>query len=239
MTISFALPPDAVSNVKKGDHIEPDDVLFSVHSSELITIQIAERLHIKPEAIFHYLSKIIGEEITKGDILAQKKGNLFSHKVVAEHNGLLKEIDHHSGSISLLVANNEQNGKKAGFRGDVEDINDNKISINIKNGVAIHVKNISGNGAGEIFYFESEGMYFSTSQEDLENKIIFIQEIKQHIAAKCEALGCVGFIYVKGEVKTDLPTAQFKTDDDYNLTKEKNKKYTIFSLEDKEAIVYD
>lgn len=239
MTISLSVPYDAEIKVTKGDHVEPEDILFSVHSTELTTIQITDRLHIKPEAIFHYLLKIIGEEIKKGDILAQKKGKVFSQKVLAEHNGLLKEIDHHTGSISILVAQDEQDGKIAGFRGDVEDITDNKIIIKIKSGNEFALKQSSGDGAGELFYFNSESMYFGTSQEDLENKIILIEEIKQHIAAKCEALGCTGFLYLTGEVKTDLPAGQIKSKEDYILIKEKKKKYTIFSLDDKKGIVYD
>lgn len=239
MTISLNIPASAEIKVSKGDHIEPNDILFSVHSSALTTIQIADRLHIKPEAIFHYLSKIIGEEIKKGDIIAEKKGKVFSNKVLAEHTGLLKEIDHHAGSISILVAQEEQDGKLAGFDGDVEDIIDHKIVIKVKNGVEVGLKSASMDGAGELFYFNSESMYFDTNEEDLEHKIILIEEIKQHIAAKCEALGCAGFLYLAGSVETDLPAGQLKNREDYILLKEKKKKYTIFSLDDKKVIVYD
>ncbi|HLL60620.1 MAG TPA: hypothetical protein VK338_02795, partial [Candidatus Nitrosocosmicus sp.] len=116
---------------------------------------------------------------------------------------------------------------------------DNKINIKIKNGTSVALKNVSSDAYGEIFHFDSESLYFSVTEEDIKNKIICIEELKNHIQAKYNALGSIGFIYLKGDVSSSLPTAQFKTVDDYETIKKTKKKYIIFSVADKTAIVYD
>ncbi|HLL61188.1 MAG TPA: hypothetical protein VK338_05705, partial [Candidatus Nitrosocosmicus sp.] len=103
MNITLTLPKDAELHIKNGDQIDFGDKFFSVYSSELVTINVAEKLHIKPETIFHYLNKIIGEEIKKDEIIALKKNGLMTHKIVSDYNGRLKEIDHHTGAIILNV----------------------------------------------------------------------------------------------------------------------------------------
>jgi hypothetical protein len=66
-----------------------------------------------------------------------------------------------------------------------------------------------------------------------------IEEIKNHIQSKCEALGATGFIFLKGSVETDLPWCKVKTIDDYKEVSKLHKKYSLFSIDEKKGIVYD
>lgn len=239
MTITLTLPKEAELKVKAGDKIEIGDALYSVYSSELVTIDIATKLHIQPDSIFHHLNKIIGEEIKKDDILAQRKGKLFSHKVVSEYQGTLKEIDHHKGTIILNTFNESQQEFSASFQGTVDSIENNHLKVSVKNGTEIPLKDVTMDGSGDLYLFHDEALFFSATEEEIDKSVIVIEEIKTHIQAKCEALGCNGFLYLKGDITSDLPTARFKTEEDYNKIISSKKKHIIFSMEDKKAIVYD
>jgi len=238
MVITLSLPKDVEIKVKKGDVINFSDPLYQVRANKEIKINVAEKLEIKPEEIFRYITKVIGEEVKKGELLAKKKGLLGAKKIYSDCDGVIKEINHKTGEILLMTALNKQKLVRANFKGVVEGIGKNQLKIGLEGGTEFSLKEVNQDGGGEVFYFKDESFFFRVTEEEIRNKIIIIEELKKHIEAKCEALGCAGFLFLKGELPQDLPAGKIKNVGDYQKICELKKKYVIFSKEDKKAIVY-
>lgn len=248
MLITLTLPNNAIVKVKQGDQVTFGDRLYQIiNKKDEIKLNIAKNLHIQPQHIFRYLQKMIGEEIKKGETIAKKKGVLATKKLVSQYEGLLKEIDHQTGEITLSVSpsenqidNTQAKIVDSNFKGILASVGKEEISIEVVGeGKKIDLKEINRDGAGEIFHFKDAGFYFTIGEDQIREKIIAIEELKSHIEAKCEALGGGGFIFLKGEVSTELPAAKIKNIDDYHHLVTSGKKYIIFSKKERVAIIYD
>jgi hypothetical protein len=67
--------------VRKGDKVKPLDVIAEVsHSTEHVWLDLAKGLGIAPERVPHVLQVPIGDQVTKGDVLAGPIG--FARRVV-------------------------------------------------------------------------------------------------------------------------------------------------------------
>ncbi len=239
MIITLTLPKNAHLKAKKGEIINFGDPLYEIETCQEIIINIVDKLGIKPENIFRYVVKIIGEQVKKGELLAKKKELIRTKKIYSDYNGLIREINHQTGEVLLAVDINDQKIIRSNFKGVIDDIRKNQLKIKIENGKEFELKDINQNGGGEVFYFKEESFFFSISEEQIENKIIVVENLKAHIEAKCEALDCSGFLFLGGNLPTNLPAAKIKNIDDYQQIVKLEKKYTFFSKEDKMGIVYD
>lgn len=240
MTIKLSLPPDVVIKPKKGDAVNFGDPLYEYSFSKKITINIAQKLGIKPDNIFQYLVKIIGEPIRKGELLAVKKSFFSPKKIYSSYDGIIKDINHQTGEV--IIMSNKDCQKKvivANFKGVIEDFNQTYLKIKIKEGKPFFLKEINQDGGGESYYFQSENSFFRLNEEEITDKIIIIENLKLIIEVKCEALGAKGFVFLKGQPSTNLPWAKIKNIDDYQKLYQLKKKYVIFSKRDKIAVVYD
>lgn len=246
MTITIKIPDKARVLVSVGDKIEPEMPLFEQTKKKIITISISEKLKVKPEAIFRYLNKIIGEEVQKGEVLASKKGMFKTHKIFSTHEALIKEISHITGEITLLVDDETVEADTTstqnalfGLKGVVEKIDQTTITVSLKGADAVNVKNVTADCAAELFYFINEGLYFTANEDELKNKLVIIENLKPHVEVKCEALGCVGFLYLTGHPTTDLPSAALTKKEEYDTMVSLGKKYGAFTITDSLVAVYN
>ncbi len=239
MITTLILPINAHLKVKKGDTVNFGDPLYEIESRKEVKINIADKLGIKPENIFRYVVKIIGEEVKKGELIAKKKELIRTKKIYSEHDGLIKEVNHQTGEILLVIDLNDKKIINSSFRGLINDVGKNQLKFKIENGKEFELKEINQDGGGEVFYFKKESLFFSVNEDQVKNKIVVIENLKSHIAAKCEALDCVGFLFLKGDLPTNLPGARVKNIEDYQEIIKLEKKYAFFSKENKTGIMYD
>lgn len=245
MTLTIKIPLRAQVLVSKGDKIEPGTPLFEQKNKKNITVNIAEKLKIKPDLIFRYLDKIIGEDVQKGEILASKKGMFKTRKVLSTHEAIIKEVSHITGEITLLIDDDSESHPNvlentvSGLKGTIERIDATTITIALKGAEAYPVKNVTADYAAELFYFTNDGLYFTANEDQLKNKLVVIDELKAHIEVKCEALGCVGFLYLSGKPTTQLPSASFIKKDVYDTMIRQSKKYGAFTTTDSLVAVYN
>lgn len=238
MIITLTLPKNAHLKVKKGEMIDFGDPLYAVASRQEIKINIAERLAVKPEDIFRHVVKVIGERVKKGELIAKKKKLLKTDKIYSDYDGVIKEINHQTGEILLTTDKDGQDIIPSYFEGLVEQIGRNQLKIEVENGKEFELKEINADGGGEIFYFKEEALFFSITEEQIRNKIIVLEKLKSHIEAKGEALGCSGFVLLIGKLPSSLPAAKIKKIDDYQRIIQLNRKYVIYSKNDKKVAVY-
>jgi len=266
MIITLALPKNAHFKIRKGVTINFGDPLYEVETRQETRINIAEKLRVKPEDIFRHVVKVIGEKVKKGELIAKKKNILKTDKIYSDADGLIKEINHQTGEI-VLVADLAVCGDKkiitANFKGIIEDIkkkltlnqsaesaddlglprtdlrSGSWVKIKIENGIEFELKDINSDGGGEVFYFKEESFFFRITEDQIKNKIIVLPNLKSHMEAKCEALGCSGFVLLTGKLPTNLPSAKIKNINDYQRIIQLNCRYVIYSKKDKTGIVYD
>lgn len=243
MDITLTLPEKIDHSLKVGDSIDFGDKFYSSAVQETVTVNVADKLGVKSETIFRYLTKIIGENVSKGELLASKKGMLTTKKIHAPVSGVIREISHASGSILLskTEASLAKNGAtvRAQFRGKIKETKQNLLVVSVENAKRIELKTVTADGYGQVFYFTDESFYFTSHEREINEKVIVISELKSHIAVKCEALGAQSFLYLATKMQQDIPSAAFATVADYDTIIHLKRNNVIFSKHDKIALFYD
>ncbi len=180
---------------------------------EEVNVSIAKNLNVSPEKIFHYLKKFVGESIEKDEIIAINKGMFTTKKIISKYSGLIKEINHFNGSITILSKTEVENTVNSFFKGKVVKIKKNELSVEVGKGEQFPAKNISQNFGGKTFYVDKNLNFYT---ENVFNSIVVCEDITSYYRSKAEALGCKGFLSLS-KLSDDLetPFAQFKNINDY------------------------
>ncbi|GIW64555.1 MAG: hypothetical protein KatS3mg092_0488 [Patescibacteria group bacterium] len=222
MIIQYPLPEEAELIVKKGDKIDFSTCLFENNQIEKIEINIAAKLSVNPKKIFHYLKKLVGEEIKKDDILAIKEGFFSSKKFLSPVDGIITEINHDQGSIIIKTNSDKKEKYLSIFKGTVDNIEKNFLKIKLNKGQSFSVKNKSDEFGGEIFIYNNQ-LFYNLKTEDVEEKIIISESLSSFEQIKLEALGVKSFVTLKSlPENTDLKSVLLKNIDDLKkITKEK------------------
>lgn len=101
--ISLTLPPDSTVKVHPGDTITFDTEIAQTAQAPTTsqTIPIADSLKFSPSKVFKHLKKNIGDKIQKGDVIATKDAVFATKKFIADADGVLTGVNHHSGEITI------------------------------------------------------------------------------------------------------------------------------------------
>lgn len=235
MIINIAIEPETKVLVKEKEKIELNQPLWEYSEIKNIEIDIAHQLKIKPNNIFDYLKKFINDEIKENEIIAEKKTIFSKIKILAPHNGFIKEINHESGIIifSSVI-------KKSLFpsflNGEVEKINQKEIRIKIADGNEYAIKKNKMNNyfGGEVFYFKDN--HFNAL--DVKNKIMVVKKLNPLDQIKSEALGVKGFVSLNEKAEeSDTPIFIIKDLNDFNKI-EKQKKSTCIILKNDTKLIF-
>lgn len=199
--------------LKENQEVDFETPFLQKKTEEEVNISIAKNLGVSPEKIFHYLKKFVGEVIEKDETIAINKGVFTTKKVISKYSGLIKEINHSDGSITILSRTETENTINSFFKGKVEKIKKNEISIEVGKGEEYPGKNIEQNFGGKTFY-ANENLDFNS--ENIFNSIVVCENITPYYKAKAEALGCKGFLSLsKLADDSDILNAQLKNINDY------------------------
>lgn len=195
---------------------------------EDVNIFISKNLKVAPEKIFHYLKKFVGETIEKDEIIAINQGIFSTKKIVSKYSGLIKEINHSNGSITISSKTGVENTINSYFKGKVKKIKKDALSVEVDKGEEFSIKNIDHNFGGKTFYLDEKSDFCS---ENVFNSIVVCEDITPYYKAKAEALGCLGFLSLsKLSEETGILFAQIKNIEDYKkITKTKFPYCTLLS----------
>ena len=238
MNIFLSVPKNGRILVKAGQKIDFETKIFEITKTVDVRVDLKKNLGISPQDVFSYLKKFIGEKIKKGDILASKKGLFSTKKIKSEWDGILKEIDHNLGILTIETTELEEEKKPffSPISGEVEKIEKNGVIIKISKKEEIKLKEEAKEIFGaKIFILENEN---EINVENVENKLIVAQEINSIYQTKFEALGAKGFLTIKKlSQKTDLPFFQFKNLED--IEKIKKNWYCFVDKNSSKIIFYE
>lgn len=220
--------------LKEDQSVDFDTPFLEKKVEEEIKISVAQRLGVPSQKIFLYLKKFVGESIEKGDIIALRKGFFSNKKIYSKYSGLIKEINHFDGSITILSRTKIDNTIKAFFKGKVNKINKKEAIIEIEKGEQFQAKNVNQNFGGQTFYSDINTSFLS---ENLLGSVVVCDNMITYQKTKAEALGCHGFLSLtKLTEESDFPCGQFKNINDYK--KAIKAKFTYCTLVSESSMIY-
>ncbi|MFA6533204.1 MAG: hypothetical protein WCT22_04380 [Patescibacteria group bacterium] len=213
MLISIPISVSDHCLLKEDQVVDFETPFLQKKVEEEVNISIAKNLNVSPQKIFHYLKKFVGESIEKDETIAVNKGMFTTKKIVSKYSGLIKEINHSNGSITILSKTEVENTVNSFFKGKVAKIKKNELSIEVGKGEQFPLKNISQNFGGKTFYADKSSDFYT---ENISNSIVVCENITSYYKSKAEALGCNGFLSLS-KLSEDLeaPFAQLKNINDY------------------------
>lgn len=199
--------------LKEDQVVDFDTPFLQKKVEEEVNVSIAKSLNVSPQKIFHYLKKFVGESIEKDEIIAVNKGMFTTKKIVSKYSGLIKEINHSNGSITILSKTEVENTINSFFKGKIAKIKKNEMSIEVGKGEQFPAKNTNQNFGGKTFYPDNNSDFFT---ENVSNSIVVCENITSYYKSKAEALGCKGFLSLsKLSEDLDTPFSQLKNINDY------------------------
>lgn len=236
MIITYSFPNDSRPLVKEEDKIDFNTPLLDKKISKEVEILVARELGINPKNIFRYLSKLVGETIKKNEIVASKKSFFSTKKVKSAVDGIIKEINHHEGLLIIESVDQKSTQTLSPFKGKVEKVSKNHIDISLTKGQEFPLKKAKFDFGGEVFYLD-HNTSLNLSSSDIENKIVFSENISSFLQTKTEALGAKGYITLQEPPQqTEIYTVLLKNIDD--IKKINKEKFSYCSIVSKTAKIY-
>lgn len=111
-------------NVQAGQQVRPDEILGSgTISSGFRILNLSMLLSVPPSEVEKYLMRKLNQRIYKGELLASKKGWLFSPKkmVISPTDGVLDFLNNKTGELKIAFLPKKEE-LPAGVFGVVEDV---------------------------------------------------------------------------------------------------------------------
>lgn len=234
MIIDYPIPANTNILVKEDSKLDFNTPLLEKKINTEISVDLAKKLKINPKNIFRYLKKLVGESINKGDLIALNKGIFFKKKFISPYDGIIKEIDHHRGTIIIELIEKEKKQFLSPFKGQVIKITKNSIQIKVGKYQEFSIKKTLNDFGGEILYIDPDTS-INLSADNTEDKIIVAEKINSFIQVKAEALGIKGFVTLQNlPQKTDINSVLLKNIDDFKkIIKNKFSYCIIISKSDK------
>jgi len=236
MTLSIPFPGNGKIVVKEGDDVKIGLPYFELSENDTLKIEVSKMLQVQPGKIFHHIRKLVGEEVKKNDILAEKKGFFSTKKILSPNDGVIREINHNEGVIELSVSSKTNRLLSSFFQGKIKKIDKNELKIEVKSKDEYKVIDPPRFFGGPVRYFKSADA--GMKSEDIEGTMIFALKIDEVFQAKAEALGASGFITLPNKnlpIKTN--TVYLKNEED--IEKILKAKYSLCLVDEKnEKIIF-
>lgn len=165
--------------VKRGDTVKRGDVLLEKEYKKILeSFNINKLLGIKSQEAPEYITRVNGEYIVKGEVLAERltTGGLVVKKIVATQDGVLSLERISEGYLDILSEHVTEE-VKSNLYGKVED-------VNLSESLSIISRAFEFKGATMSNYFEGEGEFMVIGDgksvytqrnitDEVEGKIVF------------------------------------------------------------------
>lgn len=236
MTITFQVSSSNQLLLKAGQEVDFKTPLTKQVYTTDVKVNIAQKLQIPPQNIFIHLTKVVGDEVSKDEVLAKKRTLLSEKNYMSEHTGIIKEINHEEGFLLISTKVKKEKVNYAYFKGEVEEVKKNEVTLKVEKAKVFPAKNISEDFGGGVLFSEKPTLERLT-EEDVASKVLFTDTIKSYNRVKFEVMGILGFVTV-GElvIESGIPHASLKSPADLNEIKELGYPYCLVSK--KNGLIY-
>lgn len=237
MQLIISIPKDSTCLLKLGQKVDFDKPFFESKKSKDVMIPVSKKLGVNSTKIFNHLKKFVGDSITKGELIAQKKGFLGDKSVVSEHDGFIREVNHNDGSLLITAYSSTESQSKTYFKGEVVDVKKDQLILEVGDAKEFIVKNANDNFGGEMLYMKSVDQPMSALE--LTNKIIFTEALTPYLRTKSEALGVKGFVSLKNPPESGINFhAQLKHSEDFSKIMNSGFPYCVVDKQYSKIFVY-
>ncbi len=223
--------------IKPGQKVDFNTSLLKENKRNEIKIQIARKLHIHPSKIFQSLKKVVGDQVVKGELIAEKKSFFSGKKYKSEYDGIIKEVDHVEGLLVLEIDSSEENERKSFFKGRVEEVNKDEIKLVVEKVKEFEGVNASSFFGGEVFYLKNE---YEICEDQVDGKIVVCESLSGINQIKIEALGAIGFVtQFKLHSTIDTPSVQIKEIDSWKEIFHRHLPYCFVDKRKNKVVFYE
>ncbi len=139
---------------------------------------------------------MVGEEVKKDELLAEKKGMFGTKQLISEFTGTIKEINHEDGSVTLEMRTEVNQEEFAYFSGRVTDIQGQVITLEVKEFKEFELKSANRDFGGETLKTTQDGLA-ALNADDVEKKVIVIDDIRPSDIVRLDVLEENGLITLK------------------------------------------
>ena len=232
MILEVPIDPERKLAIKIGDKVDFDTPIYTNKEKSEERIEVAELLAIHPKKIFHHLRKNVGDTVSTGDLLAEKK-SFFSDKKITSHiEGIITEIDHVEG-IVLIETQKETTIEYCWFAGHVVEVAKKQIHIKIGKHETFEAKYVEKDFGGMLW------LLTNPAQTSPQYPVGITEHATEYEVAKLEALGGRGLITsYKYEGGISIPKAELKLKDSYKEIASKDFSYCFAQVHHSTIILY-
>ncbi|MFA9288539.1 MAG: hypothetical protein ACEQSA_01530 [Weeksellaceae bacterium] len=229
MKVPVRVSTDGELLIKVGQIVDFKTPLKRSKSKKHVTVPLADLLKFKPEKIFLLLKKGIGDALRKGEMLAESKTMFSTKQYVSEFDGVLKEIDHETGSIVVEVREGDQETEFCFFSGEVTGIEQDIIELKVNKVQEFPLAENKQYVGSEVFYHFNPTD--TVTDDDIDDKCICTLELSPLDNPKLEALGAKGLItFKKPSILSSIKHLFLKKEEDLHEVMKHQLPYCIVSL---------
>jgi hypothetical protein len=247
MNITFTFPYNGELLIKEGDKVDFETPLYKQQSREEVIIHLAKMLNTSPNKIFQSLKKFVGEPVHKGEVVAEKSSFVTKKKYLSEYEGIMKEINHNQGTVTLEVDTELESTVYSFFAGEVVELKKSekegqklvKVTLKTKHMKQIELKEASALFGGKVVYCKNPEKAQLT-EEDVNFHIVVDDSIPSYEQIKYEALGARAFVTLHTLTEqTEAASAKMKNISDYEKLLEKPLPYCIVDKDENVIYFYE
>lgn len=236
MNIKVKIPEKIKMTITPGQKVDFSTPLGQIEKNKLRSIPLAQILGFEPKHIFHYLKRVIGESIEKNEMLAEYKTLFNTKKYFSEISGILRQIKHDTGIISIEENQKDSSDLNCYFCGEIDGIYDGFLELKVNEAHTTPIKSLSKYFGAAIYYMNQQTSY---TDDDIKNFCVFASNISSIDAIKLETLGALGFV-TKTEIpaKTSVPQIVLSKEEDFEYISKHAFPYLIIGHEPLTVLFY-
>ncbi|NTU46278.1 hypothetical protein HGA88_01495 [Candidatus Roizmanbacteria bacterium] len=238
MYLSIPIPKDGELAITVGQTVDYGTPFVKQKDKKEIKVPLASLLHKPEKKIFQYLKKFVGEQIEKDELIAEAKSFLGTKKYKSPVRGVLKEINHTDGSITIETDSENVSDLVCYFCGEVAEVGDEDVKIKVKHLKEITIAEPTNSFGGEILWYNGDEPY-NLKFDITDQKIVFSVSLTPFEQVKLETLGVDGYVTIHELPEpTQLPKAKFHQLEDWQKLKEHNFPYCIVDGKNNKMYLY-
>lgn len=192
MKVPVKIPEDAELLIESGQKIDFTTPFIRRKATNTIRVPLSDILKFPPDKIFMSLKKVIGDSVKKGDLIAEHKGMLSTKQYFSSVDGMIREIDHLTGTMNIELESDKENIITSFATGEVDSIGDGYIELKVNRAKKIDIEESNHYLGAPTFYIVNFDK--PLTEDDIFEKVIVGQDINPLDNVKIETLGAKGFV---------------------------------------------
>lgn len=238
MKIPVKIPKNAELLIKSGQTVDFTTPFHRSKGKKITRIPIAEILGFKPEKIFIVLKKGVGDTIKKGDLLAEYQAMFSTKQYLSSVNGIIKEIDHNLGSVTLELDSEDSKITLCFFNGQVDAVMDDHIEVKVKRSHKFDTNESKHYVGGAVYYINDIDK--PLTEDNISQKCIFGISINPLDQAKIETLGARAFITSTNNLQNiNVKQIILQNSDDFEHIRKEKYPFCIMGVDKKSIYFYE